>query len=117
MSVFDDAIADIYADPNFGFAASYTPPGGSAQAITIQKEVPDPDALGLDRFAVAPVKQSITLIAHVRRAQVPAPVNESAVVVAAHVAGGVAVAAQAYTLKRSRLARDGQEWLWDLEPI
>ncbi len=107
MTVFDDAIADIYADPNFGVAATYTPPGGgAAQSITIQKESPDPDALGLDRFAVAPALQGITLIARCRRAQVLTPVNESTVV----------VGAQAYKLKRSRLARDGQEWLWDLEP-
>ena len=37
MSAFDDAMIDLYADPNMGVDVAYTPAGGSARTVRAEQ--------------------------------------------------------------------------------
>jgi len=83
MSVLDEAIDDLFADPNLGLTATYTPPGGAAQTVTVllrRAEIADGAFLG-PGLRLSPAAQSAAVIAEVRRGEIATPVKGAAIVV------------------------------------
>lgn len=76
MSVFDTAIDAIFADPNLGEAATYTPPAGAPTSCTVTVRKPDTaGTLQTTGYQISPAAQDIALIAEVRRSEIASPVR------------------------------------------
>ena len=83
MSVLAEAIDDLFADPNLGLTATYTPPGGVAQAVTAllrRAETADGAFLG-PGLRLSSAAQAAAVIAEIRRGEIAAPAKGAAIVV------------------------------------
>lgn len=84
-TVFDQAVADIFADPNLGVAATYAPPAGAPVACTVTLRRPNIDGpLGTPGLVLAPADQDLALVAELRKAEVAAPERGATLTVNGH---------------------------------
>jgi len=101
MSVLAEAIDDLFVDPNLGLTATYTPPGGAAQTVTVllrRAEITDSAFLG-PGLRLSPAAQSVAVVAEIRRGEIATLVKGAALVVE----GATYTVTEAPELDRTRL--------------
>ena len=112
MSVFSAAIDAIFADPNFGTAARYTPPsppGGAAVPCLVLLDFSDAELGGLQTTALVAGKRL-----EVRASEVPQPLRGGTFGPPVPSVPGRAELTVSYTVLSDPRANDADRLVWSM---